>query len=72
MLKVLLLIDCDSCRQLFEFSRTASEDTIAWRVHGRTLVNMATKSGWFESDDANYHYCPACTEELVEMFHGNQ
>ena len=68
MMKVLLMIDCDSCRELFSFSRTASDDTSAWRVHGTNLVRMAIEHGWAESQDCNYHYCPKCADELEEMF----
>lgn len=70
MLKVLLLIDCDTCRRLFEFSRTASEDTAAWRLHGKSLVGMAEDSGWAESDDGNFHYCPSCSDDMQKMFLG--
>lgn len=60
MRKVLLLIDCDGCRCLYEFSRTASEDTTAWHVHGDTLVRMAIDDSWHETSCGNYHYCSAC------------
>jgi len=64
--KVLLLIDCDSCRCLYEFTRLASEDTTAWDVHGRALVQMALQSGWAGSQDDNFQYCPDCVRQLEE------
>ncbi len=64
MRKVLLLIDCDACGRLYEFSRTASEDTIAWHIHGDTIIEMALSDGWHQSCDGNYHYCSACLMTL--------
>jgi hypothetical protein len=58
--KVLLLITCDGCRRLYEFSRTTSEDTTAWYVHGDGLIQMAIDAGWLESHCRNYHYCSIC------------
>jgi hypothetical protein len=66
MKKVLLMIDCDGCRRLYEYTRTASEDTIAWWVHGNNLIKMAMKDGWARTEDDNYYYCPACQEECPE------
>lgn len=70
MFKVLLLIDCDGCRRLFEFSRTASEDTSAWRVHGEALLSMAKRKDWAETIDGNSHYCPQCWRELEDLLEG--
>lgn len=64
MKKVLLLLDCDLCRCLYEFTRFASEDTTAWDLHGRTIANMAFQDGWARTVDDNSHYCPDCIEEL--------
>jgi hypothetical protein len=66
MKKVLLMIDCDSCRRLYEYTRTASEDTIAWWVHGDTLTKMAMTDGWARTEDDNSHFCPGCWEECPE------
>lgn len=60
MRKVLLLIDCDACGRLYDFSRTASEDITAWHVHGNIIIQMALDDGWHQSYDTNYHYCPRC------------
>jgi LSD1 subclass zinc finger protein len=67
MMKVLLLIDCDSCRRLFAFSRTASTDRTAWSVHSGALEKMACADGWGVSEDGNSHYCPACLHESETM-----
>jgi hypothetical protein len=45
---------------LYEYTRTASEDTIAWWVHGEALMKMALREGWARSDDDNYQICPDC------------
>lgn len=68
MLKVSLIIDCDGCRCLFPFSRFASDDTVAWRVHGDSLVSMAEDAGWTRSECGNFHYCPECSVDLEAMF----
>jgi hypothetical protein len=68
MKKVLLMIDCDGCRCLYEHIRTASEDTVAWWVHGQALVKKALRDGWARSDDDNYYFCPECQADCpVEM-----
>lgn len=67
MMKVLLLIDCDSCRRLFAFSRTAAADYTAWSAHPDTLEKMACADGWAISEDGNSHYCPACLRESETM-----
>jgi hypothetical protein len=64
--KVLLMIDCDSCRRLYEYTRTASEDTSAWWVHGNAVAKMAMRDGWARSADDNFHYCPECLDECDE------
>lgn len=66
MKKVLLMIDCDSCRRLYEYTRTASEDTIAWWVHGNNLTKMAMQDGWARTEDDNSHFCPDCLEGCPE------
>ena len=63
MKKVLLLIDCDFCRKLYTYSRFASEDTMAWAVHGNNIVAMAANDGWGESECRNFHYCPDCIKD---------
>jgi hypothetical protein len=68
MKKVILLIDCDSCRTLYAYSRFASEDTTAWDLHGSNLVRMAINDGWAESSDGNFQYCPRCLEHNEELF----
>ena len=67
MKKVLLLIDCDSCRQLYIHSRVASEDTSAWNVHGNNLIRMAMRDGWGESYCRNFQYCPRCLDDNEEL-----
>jgi hypothetical protein len=67
MLRVFLLIDCDGCREVFPYSRLASEDTIAWRVHASGLIRSAEKDGWIESSDCNFHYCPQCWDEVAHL-----
>ncbi|MGI0134505.1 MAG: hypothetical protein ACREBW_06070 [Candidatus Micrarchaeaceae archaeon] len=67
MKKVLLMIDCDGCRQLYEMIRVASEDTTAWHVHGDRLTRMAMKDGWARTEDDNSHYCPDCVLSLEKM-----
>lgn len=67
MLKVSLIIDCDGCRCLFPFSRFASDDTVAWRVHGDCLAAMAEDAGWTRSECGNFHYCSHCWTELEDM-----
>lgn len=70
MLKVSLIIDCDGCRSLFPYSRFASDDTSAWRVHGEFLVAMAEEDGWVRTSCGNYHYCEPCWDELSELING--
>jgi hypothetical protein len=67
MLKVLLMIDCDFCRQLFRFSLFASEDLTAWGVHGQGLATMAEAQGWQRSLCGNFHYCPHCAAHVEEQ-----
>lgn len=67
MKKVLLLIDCDSCRCLYTHTRFASEDTIAWEVHGNGLIKMAVRDGWGESYCRNFQYCPDCIQDDEEL-----
>ena len=66
MLKVLIMIDCDSCRSLFQLSHFASTDVTAWSVHGDKLVQLAESNGWSRTCCGNFHYCPTCAEELEE------
>ena len=66
MKKVLLMIDCDGCRCLYEQMRTASEDTVSWWVHGEALVKKALRDGWARSQDDNYQFCPDCQEDCPE------
>ena len=67
MLRVFLLIDCDGCRDVFPYSRLASEDRTAWHVHSRSLIRCAEDDGWFESSDGNFHYCSTCYEKLAHL-----
>lgn len=67
MLKVALLIDCDSCRCLYPLSRFVSDDVTAWRVHGDTLMDMSEEDGWDCSECRNFHYCPECSAALQAM-----
>jgi len=67
MKRVFLLIDCDSCRQLYPHSLFASEDTSAWEVHGNNLLEMAERDGWAGSSCRNYQYCPTCLQENDEL-----
>ena len=67
MKKVLLMIDCDNCRRLYEYTRCASEDTSAWHVHGGMLAKMAFKDGWARTLDDNSHFCPNCVVEHEDM-----
>jgi hypothetical protein len=71
MKKVLLLIDCDSCRQLYTYSRLASEDTTAWEHHGNHLIDLALREGWAESDCRNFQYCPRCFQDYEELISGS-
>lgn len=64
MKKVLLLLDCDHCRCLYDFARFASEDTTAWDLHGRTIAKRAFQDGWARTPDDNFHYCPDCIQKL--------
>jgi hypothetical protein len=70
MKKVLLLIDCDACRKLYDYSHFASEDVTAWSVHGDNLIRMAVAEGWAESSCHNFQYCPRCLDEDEELFLG--
>lgn len=63
MMKMLLLLDCDACRTLFPFSRTASNDSTAWAIHGRTLEDMAGESGWLILNSQESHLCPDCADD---------
>jgi hypothetical protein len=67
MKKALLLLDCDSCRQVYSHSCFASEDTTAWEIHGANLIQMAVCDGWAESYCRNYLYCPSCLRENEEL-----
>lgn len=63
MLKVLLQVFCDGCKQPFQFARSASSDTSAWEVHGDTLIQMALQEDWTVSSDGNLHFCACCNTE---------
>lgn len=67
MKKVILLIDCDSCRVLYPYTRFASEDTTAWDLHGNNIIRMAVADGWAQSMDRNFQYCPSCIEEDEQL-----
>ena len=68
MQKVLLMIDCDWCRCVYEHIRLTSNDVTAWDHHGNALVDEACEQeGWAISECGNYHYCPNCADE-VEKF----
>lgn len=67
MKKVLLLIDCDSCRMLYVYSRLASEDTTAWDHHGNNLIRLALRDGWAESYCRNFQYCPSCLQDNEQL-----
>jgi hypothetical protein len=66
MKKVMLMIDCDGCKCLYEHFHIASEDTSAWWVHGEALVKEALIAGWARSPDDNYYYCPDCRDDCPE------
>lgn len=68
MKQVLLMLVCDCCRRLYEFTRTASEDVTAWEVHGDTIIAMALNDGWAGAEDGNSHYCPTCFLMFENMF----
>lgn len=68
MKQVLLMLVCDCCRSLYEFTRAASADAIAWDVHGGTIINMALDDGWAGTEDGNFHYCPTCFLLFENMF----
>ncbi len=66
MLKVLLLIDCDSCRALFRHLTVASDDQTAWAVHGDNLAVIAEDQGWVRTHDGNCHYCSRCWPDVEQ------
>ena len=68
MQKVLLMVDCDWCRSIYEHIRVASDDTIAWDHHGHALVRTACEEGgWAVSECGNFHYCPNCADEIEKI-----
>ena len=67
MLKLLLIIDCDFCRQQFSQTKMASSDTIALKVHGENLRRSAEAEGWSTTECNSSHFCPECDEEILEM-----
>lgn len=67
MLKVLIIIDCDFCRQQFSQSTMASSDTIALKIHGENLRRSAEADGWSTTVCNSSHFCPKCHEEIMEM-----
>lgn len=67
MLKVAILIDCDSCRSLYPYSRFVSDDVSAWQLHGDALVDMSEHDGWDCSECRSFNYCPSCSAALQEM-----
>jgi len=63
MLKVMLMLDCDSCRRLFRLAHVASEDRIAWHIHNGTVIEQAAEEEWEISACRNFQYCSSCVEK---------
>lgn len=67
MLKVLICIACDSCKQQFLYSRASSGEPYSWYLDTHALTAMASDYHWDASHKGKYHYCPDCSFQMEDM-----
>jgi hypothetical protein len=66
MLKVLLLVICDNCHELFSYSRLTEGKPKYWAMDAQPLEEMAIDHGWIRTVNTKhgmFHYCQACDRE---------
>lgn len=64
MLKVMIMVNCDSCSQQFLFARTSLCDPNAWRFNTNVLMAMLQDYQWKVEDGGLEHYCLECWGEI--------
>jgi hypothetical protein len=64
MLKVIIMLDCNICGQLFDGVVTSSElDPLDWKVMSLDLEDDAERSGW--SFYRSAHHCDHCVTDVA-------
>jgi hypothetical protein len=64
MLKVIVMIDCNICGQLFDHVTTSCDrDPLAWKALSQDLEYKATNHGW--SMVRSSHHCPFCVPDVL-------
>ncbi len=67
MLKLSLVLNCDSCGNIFLYPRLIHNDVTAIAVHVERLSAMAQHNGWFQSSDGNCFHCRSCLDQNEEL-----
>ena len=64
MIKVIVMIDCNICGQLFDHIATSCErDPLAWKAMSVDLEDEAENSGW--SFYRSAHHCGYCISDVA-------
>jgi hypothetical protein len=60
-MRVIFLLECDSCFELSERVATcATDDTYTWANTACDALYDGKTAGWLIPPDANTHICPLC------------
>ena len=65
MLKALITIDCDACRESYE-TAVVCDDQNLWPSYAWDLASMAAYRGWDVDENHSRFLCKECAEELDE------
>lgn len=69
MLKLVIHIECDSCKETFVFSRVSACTSDALHFNTNALSAMLPHHWWQSetTEQRTYHYCPECCYQFMEL-----
>lgn len=69
MLKIVIQIQCDECKELFLFARASAYTTDALSFNTNALTAMLSHYHWCicKTENDRFHYCPECCHDFEEM-----
>jgi hypothetical protein len=69
MLKLVIHIECDSCKETFIFGRASACTADALQFNTNVLSAMLPHHWWQckATEQRTYHYCPECCHQFVEL-----
>lgn len=72
MLKIVIHIQCDECKEQFHFARVSAYTTDALSFNTNALTAMLPHYHWrtCKTENNRFHYCPECCCDFEDMEEG--